>query len=525
MIANSGHNRINLKNMKFKYKLVSIYFIGMLLASCSTSNKDASSRPNVLFISIDDLNDWTQPLAGNSQAITPNLSDFGKQSVNFTKNYCTSPGCNPSRSTLLTGLHTYTSGMYSNYQDWRKVPRLTQVPTLGQYFRQNGYYTAGAGKIFHYGQVDTLGWDDYYPSIKNPMPPDIIPDNAPVGMTPFKFMYNMFDWAPLNVDDEETGDYKSVNYISNILSEKRDKPFFLACGIYKPHLPWYVPKKYFDSFPIEQVQLPKLLDGDTSDLGLRAKEIIGRGGNYHKHVVEANQWKNAVQGYLASTAYADAMVGKLLKALEQSEYAKNTIVVIWSDHGWQLGEKMHWRKFSLWENVIKTVLMIKVPKGLKSMPEGSSNGQSTQNLTSLLDIYPTLIELTGLPERTDLDGISLVPILNRPNMDTHRPIITTYDFGDYSIRYRDWHYINYVDESEELYNLTKDPEEWHNLAGNVQHDSIKAVLKSFIPQNAIPLPEESLLSLQEHHIPPIKSREYYFSKEREEWLKRFDIED
>ncbi len=511
--------------MKIPCLPAAIYFFGVLTVSCSQTSDKGSSRPNVLFISIDDLNDWAQPLGGNNQAITPNLVSFGTQSVNFTNNYCTSPGCNPSRATMLTGLHTYTSGMYSNYQDWRKVPRLTEVPTMGQYFKQNGYYTAGAGKIFHYGQVDTLGWDDYYPSIKNPMPPDIIPENAPVGMKPFKYMYNMFDWSGLDIPDEETGDFKSVDYISQLLNKAHDKPFFLACGIYRPHLPWYVPKAYFDLFPIEEIQLPKLIEGDTADLGPRAREIITRGGNYHKHVVESNNWKNAVQGYLASTAYADAMVGNLLDALANSEYADNTIVVIWSDHGWQLGEKMHWRKFSLWENVIKTVLMIKVPEGLKSLPNGSSNGQVTQNLTSLLDVYPTLIELTGLPKRTDLDGKSLVPILRSPEVSIDRPIVTTYDYGDYSIRYQNWHYIQYIDQSEELYDLNTDKEEWYNLISDNRYDSIKEALKGFIPQNAVALPEASLLPLMEHHVPPIISREYYFSEDRKEWLKRFESND
>lgn len=146
--------------------------------------------------------------------------------------------------------------------------------------------------------------------------------------------------------------------------------FFLAAGIYRPHLPWYVPQKYFDKFPISDIQLPAIMEGDTTDLGKRAKELIERGGNYHRHVIKAGQWEKAVQGYLASIAYDDAMVGKLLDALEQSQYSDNTIVVIWSDHGWQLGEKKHWRKFALWENVIRTLLMMKVPEGIQALPEG-----------------------------------------------------------------------------------------------------------------------------------------------------------
>jgi arylsulfatase A-like enzyme len=483
--------------------------------------KELIKHPNVLFISLDDMNDWVEPLAGNSQSVTPHLSKFADEATNFSKNYCSSPGCNPSRSALLTGLHTYNSGMYSNYQDWRDVPALKEVTTIGQHFRKDGYYTAGAGKIFHYGQVDTLGWDEYYPGIKNPMPRDNFPEVRPANMPPFKYMYSMFDWAGLPISVEETGDFESVNYISDQLSKEHDKPFFLACGIYRPHLPWYVPQEYFDRFPLEDIQLPNILDNDTSDLGEVAKEIITRGGNYHKQVVEAGQWKKAIQGYLASIAFADEMVGRLIADLKASPYADNTIVVIWSDHGWQLGEKMHWRKFALWENVIRTVLMINVPAGIQNMPYGSINGETT-SLTSLMDIYPTLADLCNLSVRDDFDGISLKPILKRPDTVISRPIITTYDYGSYSIRYDNWHYIKYIDDSEELYNLRIDPEEWYNVAGMDSLESIKIKLGAFIPEDAIDLPEISLLDLQEHHVPPFRSREYYFSNERRDWMKRFE---
>ena len=502
-------------------------FLPFLFVGCSgkQNTEQMVRHPNMLFISIDDLNDWVEPLGGNSQSLTPNLDAFGNEAVTFNKNYCTSPGCNPSRSTLMTGLHTYNSGMYSNYQDWRKVPRLQEVATMGEYFREHGYYSAGAGKIFHYSQVDLAGWDDYYPSIKNPMPSEYIPENAPVNMPKFKYMYGAFDWSPIPLDDNETADFKSVLYISEQLQKDHDKPFFLAAGIYRPHLPWYVPQKYFDKFPISEIQLPAIMEDDITDLGKRAKELIERGGNYHRHIIEAGQWENAVQGYLASIAYADAMVGKLLDALEQSQYSDNTIVVIWSDHGWQLGEKKHWRKFALWENVIRTLLMMKVPEGIQALPQGSVNGAATESLTSLLDIYPTLVELANLPERDDFDGKSLIPLLTNPDSTIARPIITTYDFADYSVRYNKWHYISYVDGSEELYNLEFDPEEWNNLANEQNYKSIKKKLADFIPEDPIPLPESSLIPLQEHHVPPVKSKEYYYSKERQDWVKKFqDIE-
>ena len=489
----------------------------LVLISCSKRTID---KPNILFISVDDLNDWTEVLDGNNQVYTPFLKEFSKESVNFSKNYCTSPGCNPSRATMMTGIHTYNSGMYSNYQDWRKVPKLSNAITIPEFFKNNGYFTAGAGKIYHYSQVHPNSWDEYYPSQSQNMPKNYIPDDAPVNMKPFKYMYSAFDWSEIPINDEETGDFKSVNYISSLLKKKHEKPFFLACGIYRPHLPWYVPKKYFDMYPIEEINLPKLSQNDTTDLGDRAKELVSRGGNYHKNIIKNGKWKEAIRGYLASISYADAMIGRLLKNLEESEYSDNTIVVLWSDHGWQLGEKMHWRKFSLWENVIRTLLMIKVPENLTYLPEGSYSGGTVTSLTSLLDIYPTLLELSGLSKK-NLDGTSLVPFLKNPNQFQDRSIITTYDFADYSIRKKNWHYINYVDGSEELYDLNNDSEEWYNLAYEQDYKEIINELKNDIPDNPIKLPEESLISLSEHHIPPVISREYYFSDERKNWLKRF----
>ncbi len=504
--------------------LMKMLVIALLLPACTQHARkvEAPTQPNVLFISVDDLNDWIEPLRGNPQAKTPHLLAFSKEAVNFSNAYCASPGCNPSRGAILTGLHTYTTGLYSNYQDWRKIPRMTQSPTLNQYFRNNGYYTAGAGKIYHYEQVDTAGWVDYFPSKTKPMPEDSFPPKRPANMVPFKYIYNMFDWSPLAITDEETGDFQSVNYITDQLKKKHDSPFFLACGIYRPHHPWYVPQKYFDMFTLDSIQLPKLQKNDTTDLGIFArKEIIERGGNYHKHVVQAGQWKKAIQGYLASIAFADAMVGKLLDELKKSPYADNTIVVLWSDHGWQLGEKNHWRKFALWENVTRSVLMIQVPKGTVALPDGSQSGRST-SLVSLLDIYPTLLELCGLPQRTDLDGKSLVPFLGNPNLEIDRPIITTYDYGSYSVRYQNWHYIRYIDDSKELYDLQADPEEWTNRAGQPNLDDIIVMMDGFIPARPVDFPVESLTELMEHHIAPIQSRAHYESKERKEWMKRFE---
>ena len=483
------------------------------IGGCGASPPEVSSRPNILFIAVDDLNDWIEPLGGHPQARTPQLNRFAETAVTFAHNYAASPGCNPSRTALLTGLHTYTSGMYSNYQYWREV--LPDAETLPRYFSGHGYWSAGAGKIFHHDQPDPSSWDAYFPSKEKQMPdyrrPPGVEPGQTASMPKFPDMYGAFDWAPLDVSDEETGDYQSVAWVVEQLGRAHEKPFFLAAGIYRPHLPWYVPREYFDLFPLAEVQLPKALDGDLEDLPQRARDIASRGGDYHRHVVEAGQWRAAVQGYLASIAYADALVGRLLDALDSSPYAANTVVVLWSDHGWQLGEKKHWRKFALWENVARTVLMVRVPRGVPGLPEGSAAGAVTERVTSLVDLFPTLIELAGLPLKPGLDGRSLVPLLRDPQLAWPYAAVTTYDVEEYSVRTEDWRYIRYIDGSEELYDHRADPEEWRNLAADSSYESIKAEMASHIPANPAPF-VETTYKTQPHHVVPYRSREDFFRR-------------
>ncbi len=478
--------------------------LAAVLLQCKAAPPEAP--PNILFIAVDDLNDWIEPLGGHPQARTPNLSRLAEEGLTFTRAYTASPACNPSRTAMLTGMHTYTTGMYSNYQVWREV--LPDVVTLPKYFSNHGYWSAGAGKIFHNNMPDPESWDDYFPSKEQHMPRYFYPQRgSTVNMPAFEHMYGDFDWAPLDLADEETGDFQSVDWVIQQLQREHDRPFFLATGIYRPHVPWYVPREYFDLFPLDSVRLPRVLEGDLDDIGERGRDIAYRGGDYHRHVVEAGQWNMAVQGYLASIAFADAMVGRLLDALEASRYGDNTIVVLWSDHGWQLGEKEHWRKFALWDNVARVVLMMKVPQGTVGLPEGSTVGRSDR-VVSLLDIFPSLLELAGLSMKQGLDGRSLVPLLRDPEAAWEHPAITTYDFSEYSVRTERWRYIRYIDGSEELYDHENDPEEWDNLAGDPDYAAITRELAGHLPENPAPLVATSY-QLSPHHVPPFRSLEHY----------------
>lgn len=256
--------------------------------------------------------------------------------------------------------------------------------------------------------------------------------------------------------------------------------------------------------PLESVELPTVADNDLDDVPDRGKNIACRAGNYHKHVTEAGKWREAVQGYLASTTYADALLGTLLDGLAQSEFSDNTIIVLFSDHGWQLGEKQHWRKFALWENVARVVMMMKVPPQLSvAIPEGTRNGSRVNRITSLVDIFPTLTDLAGLPPKQDTDGRSLVPLLQQPNRSWDFPAITTYDYDEFSVRTEDFRYIRYIDGGEELYDHRRDPEEWVNLANDPDYKAKKADMAALIPDDAVPM--GPTIDLMPHHTPPFES--------------------
>ncbi|MFY8200142.1 MAG: sulfatase, partial [Pirellula staleyi] len=306
--------------------------------------QEKNTRPNVLFIAVDDLNDWIGCMGGHPQTITPNLNRLAASGVLFTNAHCPAPACNPSRSAVFTGRAPNRSGLVDNRQQMREVmPDETIMP---QYFRQHGYYSAGSGKLLHYF-IDAKSWDKYFPKAEseNPFPETFYPKKRPVSLErggPWQYVET--DWAALDVTDEEFGgDWSVSKWIGEQLSKKHDKPFFLGCGLYRPHEPWFVPKKYFEPFPLESIQLPlgyreNDLD-DVPEMGQKAAR-----NKYFAHIQQQGQWKQAIQGYLASIHFADAMLGRVLDALESGPNAKNTIVVLWSDHGWQLGEKEHWQK-------------------------------------------------------------------------------------------------------------------------------------------------------------------------------------
>lgn len=434
------------------------------------SAQRGGTKRNVLFIAVDDLNNWIGCMGGHPDTKTPNFDRLAARGVLFTKAYCAAPLCNPSRAALMTGLRPSSTGVYDNSQPFRQAKSKDAV-TLAQHFRANGYKAMGSGKIFHDAFPDPASWDEWYPSLNEQKPADPLPEKPPLNGIPNT---GHFDWGPLKNADREMGDFKVTDYVGAQLRKKHDKPFFLACGLFKPHLPWYVPEKYFDMFPLDKITLPSVKLDDLDDVPPIGKKMAKADGDNAK-VMKYGQWKKAVQSYLAAIAFADAQLGRVLEALDSSEYRDNTNVVLWSDHGWHLGQKLHWRKFALWEEATHNVMMMSVPGMTKP------GGRCTKPV-NLIDIYPTLVDLHGLSAKPGLEGTSLTPLLKNPNAAWDRPSLTTFGRNNHSVRSERFRYIRYSDGTEELYDHQADDLEWHNLASNAQYATVKRELARWLPQ-------------------------------------------
>lgn len=475
-----------MSRLKTQRKLLTLGTIAVvyahIFAAAAMAQADAD-RPNVLFISIDDLNDWIGCLEGHPQTKTPNIDRLAASGVLFTNAHCSSPSCNPSRTAVMTGMPCYQSGLYDNRQRMRnKLPDAELIP---RYFSRHGYWSAGSGKILHYF-IDGDSWDDYFPDryTENPFPRTLYPAKRPVSLPRAgDWQYIETDWGPLDVSDKEFGGDRLVaDWIGNQLRKQHDKPFFLACGIYRPHEPWFVPKKYFDQFPLEEIQLPPgYKANDLDDLPPEGKK---RGPNrYFEHIQSQDQWKHGIQGYLASIAFADAMVGRVLNALEQGPNGHNTIVMLWSDHGWHLGEKQHWQKYTAWRLCSRVPLIVKVPQGVVGLPDGTTAGQRCDQPVCLASLYSTLTELAGLPVKDGSTEPSLVPLLKNPQADWPHAAITHLDKpNNYGISGKRFRYIHYDNGDEELYDIKTDPYEWTNLASDPKFVDKKKSLQQHAPQ-------------------------------------------
>jgi len=460
----------SLKIVRSTYLLVST----ILCLSPIYAQEKAPIKANVLFIAVDDLNHWVGYLGRNKQTLTPNIDRLAKRGVCFTRSYCAAPVCNPSRTALISGLRPGTTGVYDNQDNFQPV--IPTGITLTTQFRKASYFVCGAGKIYHGSVYRPAEWDDWLKNAKGARGEE---DGSPEA----EVRAGKLPITPLNCRDEEMADAHFVDYAIAQLNRKHDKPFFIACGLKKPHLPWSVPKKYYDKFPLESIELPPYKENDLDDLPPVALRMAHGPANDHEAIMKAggtNTWKIAIRAYLATINFCDAQVGRLLDAYDRSPDRDNTIICFWGDHGWHLGEKHHWRKFALWEEATRAPLIWVVPGVTKP-------GGRCDRTVDYMTIYPTLMDLCGLPTPAHVKATSIRSLLADPQTPWEQPAITTYLQNNHSIRTETWRYTRYSDGGEELYDEVNDPYEWTNLAYKGAGDkAVKSELSRHLPADNKP---------------------------------------
>ena len=455
---------------------VLMLLIGSTLCAAEPA-KDAKQRPNILMIAIDDQNDWIGCLNGHPQIQTPNIDALAERGTVFLNAHCQSPLCNPSRTSLLTGRRPSTTGVYGLAPWFRNVDELKDIETLPQCFAKHGWKTLSAGKIYHGG----------YGRKKSDQEFDVLGPRAGVRVRPETKLVDtpadhpLVDWGEFPHKDEDKGDYIVASWAVDQLQQDHHKPFFLSAGFFLPHVPCYATKKWFDLYPEDTLQLPPFLKNDRDDTPRFSWYLHWQLPEPRLDFLEeANQWKNLVRSYLACTSFVDSQVGRILAALQSSPYADNTIVVLWSDHGWHLGEKRITGKNTLWDRSTRVPLIFAGP--------GVATAGRCVEPVELLDIYPTLSELCDLPLSEQLEGHSLLPQLNDATHVREWPAITTHNHDNHGIRSRDWRFIQYADGTEELYDMQTDPNEWYNQATNPKHASVLEEHRRWIPTSRQPVP-------------------------------------
>jgi len=470
--------------MRFCPTILAFLLSGVLSAS-------AAQRPNVIFFATDDLCDWVGPL-GDEQAVTPNMDKLAQRGVVFTNAHCPGTFCSPSRSAIFTGRYASTTGCYTTEVYFHDRPDLQPLQVS---FKEGGYATYGAGKLFHHpaGYLDLRGWDEFFlrsaEQKREGWPLDSWGEGTPIPEPYPNSAYNrdrppanrfFLEWGAVpNEREGEMADTIRVNWACNVLRKKHDKPFFLAVGLYAPHFPNYAPQKYFDLYDPEKIKPPPYKAGDLEDLPPEVRRAKINRSRIHQRLVEIGAVEDAIHGYLASVSYADAILGRLMEALRKSPYSENTVIVLWSDHGYHHGEKGDWGKHTLWERTTNVPFIWAGP--------GVARGATVDATVNLIDMYPTFVDVCALPAVEGLEGASLAAALRRPSTATDRNVLVPYLApGGYAIVNRQWRYIHYSNDTEELYDVRNDPNEWENLAEDDAYRSVKQELRASAPDTFAP---------------------------------------
>lgn len=454
-----------------------------------SQTKARSDAPNVLFIALDDCSDWVGFLANHPGTKTPNLDALAATSLSFTNAYCVAPMCNPARTGVMFGQQPFNVGVYDHsdpsFQHYYQMAGIT--PSLVDDMWAAGYQAIGAGKVFNDPETqrwamyrDTAYYADFFDR-KPPTAPDrynpdwLSPyDGQPEGMGE-KMTADMIDWGPSGKNRDDDPEGQASTWVARRLQDSYDKPFFLAYGAICTHVPWRVPQQFFDMHPLDQIVLPDYRPDDLDDLPPYALKKIVDTNHQFARIVKDHLWANAVQAYQAAISYADDCVGRVLNQLASSPYADNTIVMLWSDHGFHMGEKMHIEKFTLWEHGTRVPFLLHVPGTF-------TKAQTFDRPISTIDIGPTVTDLVGATTHaTNHQGKSLLPVIKDPQLADARPPLMTWKVGNNAVRKDKWRYIRYVTGDVELYDHSNDPDELTNLATNDETQDIQRELKQYLP--------------------------------------------
>ena len=468
------------------YLILALSFVFM---SCNNSQKNTDikheKKPNVLFIAVDDLNNMIGPIDNFSNVKTPNFDRLAKMGVTFTNAHVQAPLCGPSRASIMTGLRPSTTGIYGMTPD-NKIRRDENVETkdirfLPEYFKDNGYHTMGIGKLFHMHAPDSV-FNESGGRVKGfgPYPKKrFVWDGFGTSKSKKeKYGRTSTDWGAFPENDTLMPDHQSVNWVKERLYKNYDKPFFMGLGFLRVHVPLYVPQKWFDLYPLNTVKTPPYKFDDLNDIpkvGLEINDLPMMPST--EWAQESGEWKKIVQAYLACISYVDYELGRVLDALESSKHADNTIIVLWSDHGYRLGEKGTFAKHALWETATKAPLFFAAP----NLPKGKKINAPVE----MLSIYPTLLELSGLPAYTRNEGKSLVAMMQSDKGLAASYAITTFAMNNHAVKKDGYRYIRYEDGTEEFYDHRVDPNEWHNEAGNAKFNTEKKMLKALLPHKNV----------------------------------------
>ena len=474
----------------------------LIIAACSNSDKHSANgtspkKPNVLFIAVDDLNTWLGCLNGYANTQTPNIDKLASQGVLFANAHCQAPLCGPSRASLMSGLRPSTTGIYGMIPDNKirsENPATKDIVFLPEYFNNHGYHTMGIGKLFHQhapegvfdesgGRVRGFGplpeerfvWDGYGTS-----------DRENYGRT-------STDWGAFPEVDSLMPDHQSADWVIERLNWKYDQPFFMALGFLRPHVPLYVPQKWFDMHPVEGIEVAPYRADDLDDVppvALQINDLPMMPST--EWAIESGEWKNIIQAYLACVSFVDHQIGRVMDALEHSEYADNTVIVLWSDHGYRLGEKGTFAKHALWEPATNAPLLFSAP--------GLPKGKVIHSAVEMLSIYPTLLELCELPAYERNEGKSLLPLMLADDSKRDMYAITTFGMNNHGIKSDRYKYIRYEDGGEEFYDHQIDPNEWTNQASNPDYQAVKDTLKQHLPKINVPWDPNSAYTFQPYFV-------------------------